>query len=54
MGQKHKDLLAAAKKAVNDLFSDTSVDSDETKESLDEVREEVNELLSTIPKGKSK
>lgn len=45
----HHDLLKqAAMQALNDLFSDKSVDRDTTKESLGEISEEIATMFTAM------
>ena len=45
------ELLAAAKKAVMELFSDTSVDPETARENLEEVASDIEGYLDTLPEG---
>jgi hypothetical protein len=45
---KHAKLLKAARDAVDTLYSDTSVEKETTMESMEEVREHVQEAISTL------
>ncbi len=49
MSQKHQILKKAAKKAIDDLFADTSVSQDETREALEELSADIQSLLDSIP-----
>lgn len=42
------DKTEAAKKAINEVFSDTSVSPDATRERLEELRAEIDQLLETL------
>lgn len=44
----HDNLKKTALAAVRDIFHDTSVPKDKTRETLEEVRTEIDELLSTL------
>lgn len=44
----HEYRKKAALKAIEDLFSDTSVGPDETAASLHELRDEINDKLNTL------
>lgn len=37
-----------AKEAINDLFSDTSVSREKTRDDLEELRDEILSLLATL------
>jgi hypothetical protein len=50
MSREHVDLFEAAKKALNDLFSDRSVAQAETRDSLEELRDEIDSMLDTLPR----
>jgi hypothetical protein len=41
-------LLKAAKDALNNLFSDTSVDKEVCRENLGELRDEIDSLLESL------
>jgi hypothetical protein len=40
--------LAAAKRAIQDIYSDTSVSRGKTRSRLEELREEIDMLLDTL------
>lgn len=42
-------LVDAAKKAIQDVFGDTGVPPAETREALEELRDEIDAYLDTIP-----
>ena len=44
----HEDRVQAAKKAINAVFGDTSVDHKTTRESLKELRDEITVLLDAV------
>jgi hypothetical protein len=44
----HEQLVEAAKGAIQLVFGDTSVDSETTKASLEELKEELELLLDTL------
>ena len=44
----HKDRLEAAKKAVDELHSDTSVSLEETEASLCDLREHIDVLIDAV------
>jgi len=44
----HDDLLSQAKKAIEDLFSDTSVEQSVTRSDLLELRDDITELLGLV------
>jgi hypothetical protein len=46
----HEILLRDAQDAINDLFSDRSVDQSQTRRSLEELRDEIDVMLETLPK----
>lgn len=48
MNPNHEALKAAAIAAVDNLASDTSVDLETSKDSLEEVRDEINSRLDGI------
>ena len=41
-------IVQAAKKAINNVFSDTSVSQEETMDRLKELREECQDLIDTV------
>ena len=45
----HDRKVQAAREAINDLFSDTSVPQETTRESLETLQAEIEELLETLP-----
>lgn len=45
----HLELVVEAKKAINQVNSDLSSDTDEIRESLLELREEIDTLLAERP-----
>jgi len=49
MGKKHDSLYEDAKEAINRLFTDTSVPPSQTRESLEALREEISNLIDTLP-----
>jgi len=46
MNYRHEGLLSSAKEAANRLFRDTAVTIDITRESLRDLREEIDILIS--------
>ena len=44
----HARLVRAAKAAINEVFSDRSVEQSRTRESLEELRDEIDSLLETL------
>ncbi len=44
----HLSLVAAAKTAINRVFKDKTVDQDDTRESLKELRDEIDLLLDSL------
>ncbi len=48
MSKKHDELLAKAIKAVENLFSDTSVSRKKTRESMEEVIEEIQMKIESL------
>lgn len=44
----HNDLLEQARKAITDVFSDHTVGSDKTRESLEELKDEINTFLDAL------
>lgn len=48
MAGHHLGLVADAKVAIGKVFSDTSVDRATTRESLEEIREEINDRLADL------
>ena len=44
----HDELVEAAKQAINSVFGDTSVDRSQTKESLKDLKDEIDILLDTL------
>ncbi len=48
MSKKHKQLVDAAKKAIDNILSDTSVPRDQTIESLRELIDEINGLIENL------
>lgn len=44
----HLGLVADAKSAINKVFSDRSVDSLTTQQSLEEIREEIDMLIDSL------
>ena len=45
----HEQLVTAAKTAIDRVFSDTTVSPEETRQSLEELQEEIAVKLSTLP-----
>tara|TARA_Y100000310_G_C20287793_1_gene625739 strand:- start:62 stop:205 length:144 start_codon:yes stop_codon:yes gene_type:complete len=45
---EHLELVAQAKQAIDRVFSDTTVDRETTKESLEEIQEEIVIMLDTL------
>ena len=45
-------LVADIKEQINNLFSDTSVGPEVTREHLESIREEIDSLLDTLPPRK--
>lgn len=45
---KHIELIETAKEAIKAVFADTSVPSSQTKESLEELRDEIDMLIDTV------
>jgi hypothetical protein len=45
---RHDDLVEAVKEALNKLFDDTSVPQSTTRESLEEIRGEIDIMLETL------
>lgn len=45
---KHEDLYQEAKEAIDRLFSDTSVDQEQTAESLKSLIHEIQDIISTL------
>ncbi len=41
--------LAGIKKAIQDLYGDTSVPSTVTRQSLEDIRDQVEEMIDTLP-----
>ncbi len=52
MSAKHDELKEAAKKAINAVFGDLSVTHGTTRESLEELIDEIRNMLDTLPKSK--
>lgn len=52
MATSSKKLVQVAKAAINAVFSDTSVSHEETRDSLRDLRDEIDILLDAL-KGKS-
>lgn len=48
MTTAHKRKLKEAKDAINGVFSDTSVPRSKTRESLQDLRDEIGELLDLL------
>jgi hypothetical protein len=48
MPTEHEQLVEAAKKAINAVFSDDSVDQDTTRESLQELLDELELLQEAL------
>ena len=48
MSGKHKKLIAAAKDAVDAVANDTTVSRSQTRESLELLREQINEAISAL------
>ena len=46
--KSHHQLVEAAKDAINAVFSDTNVEPDVTRDSLEELREHINENLQAL------
>ena len=44
----HKDLVQLAKDAINNVFSDTSVSRSQTRESLEELRDDIEINLQVL------
>ena len=44
----HLGLVAAAKEAVNQVFKDTAVEQETTRESLEELKEFIDECLDAL------
>ncbi len=44
----HETIVAMAKQAIRDVFTDTSVDVWQTKESLSALREEIDSFLEAM------
>lgn len=44
----HEQLVTAAKTALDRVFGDTSVSPEETRSSLEELRDEINIKLDTL------
>ncbi len=45
---KHDELVETAKQAINKVFGDRSVSGKQTKESLKELRDEIEIILDTL------
>jgi len=45
------ELFEKARKAISELFSDTSVDADTTREKLEELHADIEGYLDTLPGG---
>jgi hypothetical protein len=45
---KHDELVEAAKQAINAVFGDMSVSRKQTKDSLKELRDEIEIILDTL------
>jgi|GEM_PF-5767713 hypothetical protein len=45
----HIELVETAKEAIQKVFSDTSVPQSDTRASLEELRDYLDELLDTLP-----
>lgn len=50
MTDKHDKLLKRAKEATDNLFKDTSVTQEETRESLIDLRVYIEEMIDALPK----
>ena len=48
MASNHLGLVAAAKASIDRVFKDTTVDQDTTKESLEELKDFIEELTDTL------
>jgi len=46
---RHSDLVEIAKTALNEVFSDRSVDQQKTRASLEKLREEISTMLDALP-----
>jgi hypothetical protein len=44
----HSSLVQNAEDAINEVFSDSSVERSETRESLESLREVIDDLLATL------
>lgn len=45
---RHDELVKAAKAAIQEVFSDTTVGREQTRESVEELQEEIRSLLDTL------
>lgn len=45
----HEDIVRQAKEAISEVFEDTSVDTDQTRESLEVLADEIESLLDCFP-----
>lgn len=45
---KHNELFEAAKKAVEDLFGDDSVPQSQTRQDLEQIKEDIDMMLETL------
>jgi hypothetical protein len=49
LSTKHESLVEAASVAIENVFGDTSVDAGQMRTSLEELRDEIDEKLDTLP-----
>ena len=47
----HIELIATAEEAIKAVFGDTSVDQATTRNSLEELRDRIEEMLDTLPRS---
>jgi flagellar basal body-associated protein FliL len=45
----HDEMVAAAREAINEVFSETSVPVVTTAESLQSLRDEITDMLDSLP-----
>lgn len=48
MSSTHEELYEKAQEAINELFSDQSVDQEQTAESLHSLITEIQDIISTL------